>query len=68
MIERLNDFERLDRLLFYQSEIKMARGYCHQLMSMEFLFRKKKLDNNVIEETKLDRCLNAFDLTILGNN
>ena len=46
------------------------RGYFEQLMSFDFLFRKKMIDNDEdgasSNEPKLERCLNTLDLTILG--
>ncbi len=41
-------------------------SYFRKLHSLEFLYRKKNLENNNLERTKLDRCLDTFDLTILG--
>ena len=35
-------------------------------MNYSFLYRKKKVDQSTLEETKLARVLNTFDLTALG--
>ncbi len=31
-----------------------------------FFYRKKRVDDDQLEETKLARCLNTLDLTALG--
>ena len=48
----------------------MLSGYLKELLSWDFLFRKKKIDNDDGESgaTKLERCLNTLDLTVLGIN
>jgi hypothetical protein len=35
-------------------------------MNFSFLYRKKKVDDDRLEETKLARVLNTLDLTALG--
>jgi hypothetical protein len=64
------------RQVFFASRKEMTlgtrtRSYCEQLVSFDFLFRKKKFDDDEGEQggsggNRLARCLNTFDLTILG--
>ncbi len=36
-------------------------------VNWNFIYRKKKFDSVILEQTKLSRVLNLFDLTTLGN-
>lgn len=45
----------------------MAAGFIDQFKTFHFFFRKKRIDTNDLEETKLARVLNTLDLTALGN-
>lgn len=45
----------------------MAAGFIDQFKTFHFFFRKKRIDGNDLEETKLARVLNTLDLTALGN-
>ena len=44
----------------------MAAGFIDQFKTFHFFFRKKRIDTNDLEETKLARVLNTLDLTALG--
>ena len=35
--------------------------------NFDFLYRKKYLDQNIIENTQLSRVLNTFDIVALGS-
>ena len=36
--------------------------------NFDFLYRKKYLDQNIIENTQLSRVLNTFDIVALGSS
>lgn len=38
----------------------------NKLINFDFVFRKKQIDARSVEESKLARVLNTFDLTCLG--
>lgn len=46
--------------------INETMNYIHELLSLDFFFRKKQIGRKDLGESKLARVLNTLDLTALG--